>query len=110
MILPLRQDDQAMLKINLTAQLAQAIGAQHKKRDYALATAKGVLESIELKDLRALPLKERWFYHHVAADLIGGSHKSLAVRGKKLILAEQQPTSQDVISHARMLLRLKAKV
>ena len=107
--LRLKDNDRAMLKIALTAQLAAAIAAQDADRAYARATARGVIESVDIKALRSLPLKDRWFYHHVAAGLIGGTHKSLATRGCKMVLGQDLAKSRGPISDARMLLALLAQ-
>ena len=98
--------DQDFFHVNLTALLARAIAAQVKDIPYADATARGVLETINAATLHNLPLKDRWFYHKVATSLIGGPHKSLATRGRKLALKDGHAKVYDTITDAKALIRL----
>ncbi len=107
--LHLKEARRNMLHVNLIAQLAASLGVQEKAKAYAKATARGVVEQVDLKALRALPLRERWFYHHVATGLIGGVHKSLATRGRKLAVTQDLPKSRGPVSDAHMLMALLAR-
>ena len=105
----IKEEHAVFYRINLVGFLARALNAQSNDKEDSASAARMLLESTDINTIRRLTLKDRWFYHHAAAGLLGGTHKNLAARGRNLVLAQDVPKSCDPVSDARMLLALLAR-